>query len=178
MKSRLTMLPIALVALAAMGCNKSNESASAPAAPATSPAATTAPSPPASDFVGSPASEADAKRIYQAVEDHVRNDQGIKLSAMDMSVDSASVNGDRAQAITTFSVKQGGASMAMAYDLERHANGWIVVKGRPAEGQYVHPPLDKTHSGTRANSSAPATMSTSRSVRSPRRIPPRGAGSA
>jgi hypothetical protein len=93
--------------------------------------------------------------IRQAVEDHVRNDQGIKLSAMDMTVDSASVQGDRAQAIATFRVKQGGASMAMAYSLERHASGWIVVKGQPAEGQYVHPPMDKTHSGTSPNSSAP-----------------------
>ena len=86
----------------------------------------------------------------------MRNNQGIKSSAMDMTVDSASVRGDQAQANVTFQVTQGGASMAMVYALERHGNGWLVVKNQPAEGSFVHPPMDKTHTGTSPNPSGHA----------------------
>jgi len=78
------------------------------------------------------------------------------MSAMDMSVDSVSVTGDQAQANATFRVKQGGTSMAMVYSLQRRGNGWLVVNGQPSDGQFVHPPMDKTHSGTSTNPSAPA----------------------
>ena len=70
------------------------------------------------------------------------------MSAMDMSVDSVRINGDQAQADAVFRVKQGGASMKMTYLLTRHANGWLVVKNQPADGQFVHPPMDKAHSGS------------------------------
>jgi len=87
--------------------------------------------------------------------DHVRNDHGVNMSAMDMSVDSVNVSGDQAQANATFRVKQGGATMAMVYSLQRHGKGWLVVNGHPSDGQFVHPPMDKTHSGMSANPSAP-----------------------
>jgi hypothetical protein len=78
--------------------------------------------------------------------DHVRNNKGINMAAMHISVDSVQVRGDQAQANATFRLKQGGTSMVMVYSLSRHAAGWIVMSEQPADGQFVHPPVDKAHS--------------------------------
>lgn len=105
------------------------------------------------------ASGSDADAVRAAIEDHLRNDHGINMSVMEMSVDSVQINGDQAQANTAFQLKQGGTKMVMTYFLERHANGWLVLRSQPSGGQFVHPPLDKVHSGAAANpapSSAPA----------------------
>jgi len=153
--SRFAILPLALAATFAMGCSKTGQPTQAPPSPTSAPSGnstslTPEPAP------GVPALGTDADLIRQAVEEHVRNDHGINMSAMDMSVDSVNVNGDQAQANATFRVKQGGTSMAMVYSLQRHGNAWLVVNGQPSDGQFVHPPMDKTHSGTSANPSAPA----------------------
>jgi len=150
MRSRFKIALPGLLALMAIGCGR-NEQSTVPAVPSNAAASG---SPSASS--GAPASETDASLIRQAVEDHVRTDRGINMSAMDMSIDSVSVAGEQAQANATFRVKQGGATMAMVYSLERHGNGWLVTKSQPAGGQFVHPPMDKTHTGTPPNGSAPA----------------------
>ncbi|HXX21013.1 MAG TPA: hypothetical protein VEJ46_16550 [Candidatus Acidoferrum sp.] len=147
---------IFLLVLAAfsVGCNKNSQSGQAPSSP------TSTPSTNGAAVTQAPASErpalgGDADLIRQAVEDHVRNDRGINMSVMDMSVDSVSVNGDQAQASATFRVKQGGASMAMVYSLQRHGNNWLVMSSQPSDGQFVHPPMDKTHSGMSPSQPAP-----------------------
>jgi len=145
MISRHAIAFVILAAALTVGCNKSDQSAQAPS-PEDASIANTAPMA-GTPTAGTPASGSDADLIRQAVEDHVRNDKGINMSAMDMSVDSVSVNGDQAQANATFRVKQGGASMTMVYSLKRHANGWLVMSSQPSDGQFVHPPMDKTHSG-------------------------------
>jgi len=118
-----------------------------------------------SPFLAAPASSAtnsdaspsggDVDLVRQAVEDHVRKDQEINLSAMDMSVDSVNLNGEQARARVTFRARQGGATMAMVYSLERHGNGWQVAKGQPAEGQFVHPPIDPAHAEMSRKPAAP-----------------------
>jgi hypothetical protein len=104
-------------------------------------------------MVGTPASAADTELVKQAVQDHLRNNKGINMSAMDLTVESVTVDGDRAQANATFKVKGGGATMAMIYSLERHGNGWLVLKSQPSNGEFVHPPMDKLHSGAAAPAS-------------------------
>jgi hypothetical protein len=89
----------------------------------------------------------DRDLVRQAVENHVQNDRHINLSAMDMSVDRVDVKGHRAQANVTFRARQGGATMAMIYLLERQGNGWQVVNSQPADGQFVHPPIDQASPG-------------------------------
>lgn len=155
MFSRLVIVTLAVAAALTTGCSKSDQPAQVPASPTSPPSAGSTAMTPA-PVSGAPASGTDADLIRQAVEDHVRNDHGVNMSAMDMSVDSVSVNGDQAQANATFRVKQGGTSMAMVYSLQRHGNGWIVVNGQPSDGQLVHPPMDKTHSGMSTSPSAPA----------------------
>lgn len=154
MISRYSIFSVILAAAFSIGCNKSDQSAQAPTLPASTPSAPSTGTAPAADS-GAPASAGDAELIRQAVEDHVRNDHGVNMSAMDMSVDSVNVNGDRAQANATFRLKQGGTSMTMVYSLQRHGNSWLVVNGQPSDGQFVHPPMDKTDSGTSPSPSAP-----------------------
>jgi hypothetical protein len=160
MKSRFVVLCFVLAVASASGCsNKSAGSSQASAAspvaqPSQSIASSATPAPAASSKF---AQGSDADLVRQAVEDHVRNDRGINLSAMDMSVDSVSIAGDRAQANATFRVKQGGAAMVMVYSLERQGGGWLVVNDQPAGGQFAHPPMDQAHSGMSGapDSSAP-----------------------
>jgi hypothetical protein len=147
MKLAFALLGPTLLMVVAIGCSKTDQTAPLAATPPSAPSA------PAAANSGTPGSGSDTDLIRQAVEDHVRNDHGINLSAMDMSVDSVKVDGDKAQASATFRVKQGGTSMAMIYDLERHGNGWIVLNGKPSDGQFVHPPMDKAHSPTSSNPS-------------------------
>lgn len=152
MTLRFAIVTVILATALAVGCGKSDQPVQVPAASASAPNTGMAPA----ANSGMPASGSDADLIRQAVEDHVRNDTSINMSAMDMTVDAVNVNGDQAQANATFRVKQGGATMAMVYSLERHGNGWLVVKGQPADGQLMHPPMDKTHSGMPPSPSAPA----------------------
>jgi hypothetical protein len=134
------------VAVFANGCNKNEQAV--PVSSATSPSAPAAVAPASS--AGAPTSVRDSELIRQAVEDHLRTNKGINMSAMDMTVDSVTVDGDHAQANATFRVKGGGAAMAVVYSLERQGNGWVVGKSQPSNGEFVHPPMDKTHSGAAA----------------------------
>lgn len=141
----LISLPLILALGGLMACNKATQPASQP------PQAAAAPAPSAS----TPLAMNDENAIRKAVEDHVRSNPGINMSAMDMSVDGIKISGDQAQANATFRLKQGGTSMTMTYSLSRHADGWLVVKNQPGDGQFVHPPMDKNHSGAVPNSAAP-----------------------
>ncbi len=160
MKARLSISLLILGTISAIGCNKNEQPAPVSAAPPQSAPAAAAPATPApAPIVGAPASASDTELVKQAVQDHLQNNKGINMSAMDMTVDSVTVDGDRAQANATFKVKGGGATMAMVYSLERHGNGWLVLKSQPSNGQFVHPPMDKTHSGA-ATPGPPATSGT------------------
>jgi hypothetical protein len=131
-------------------CNNSPQNSSVPAPPTPSAeTSSTAPIP-----TPAVASTSDDDAIRQAIEDHVRNNKGINLAAMNMSVDSIHVNGNQAQANATFQLKQGGTSMVMTYALTRHANSWLVMTSQPSDGDFVHPPMDKLHSSATATTSA------------------------
>ena len=152
MNTRFVTIAVFLTAISAIGCSKNSQPASMNGSAPTSNAgggsisATSAPP----QVAGS-----DDDAIRAAIEDHLRNNHTINMAAMDMSVDSVSVNGDQAQANAAFHLKQGGTGMAMTYFLERHANGWLVMRSQPSNGQFVHPPTDKVHSGAGTNSATP-----------------------
>lgn len=139
-RSRFAIVSLILTASFGAGCSKTGQSSQFLAAPAST---LHPPESPAANS-GASTSARDMELVRQAVKDHVRDDREISLSAMDMSVDSVSLSGDQAQAQVTFRALQGGPTMAMIYSLERHGDGWQVVKGQPAEGEFVHPPMDQT----------------------------------
>ena len=146
MSVRVLVALIVFVAVFSNGCNKNDATVPvSDATPSGAPAAMAATSNP-----GTPASAHDSELIRQAVEDHLRTNKGINMSAMDMTVDSVTVDGDHAQANATFRVKGGGAAMAMVYSLERSGDRWVVGKSQPSNGEFVHPPMDKVDSGPAA----------------------------
>jgi len=147
-----TLSTVSLILLASFGIGCSQSSPSSQSAPIDS---LSRPQTPATNGNAS-LSGRDAELVRQAVEEHVRNDREINLSAMDMSLDSVNLSGDQAQADVTFRLKQGGPTMEMIYWLERHGGAWKVAKSQPANGQFVHPPMDPTHPGMSLQPAAPA----------------------
>jgi hypothetical protein len=141
-----------LAAAFAGGCDKGAQpAAQATAAPADQPAAAQGASPVLSN---------DHDAVVAAIQEHLRDNKGINMSVMDMTVDQVNINGDQAQAQAQFRLKQGGTTMTMTYALTRHTNGWIVSTSQPSGGQFAHPPMDKIHSGAGANPQTPPTSST------------------
>ncbi len=152
----MNMRPICVAALLtatfAGGCSKDSQ----PTSPAAGAPADNAGGITSATSAAQP-SGGDADAVRAAIEDHLRNNHTINMAVMDMNVESVSINGDQAQANAAFHLKQGGTSMAMIYSLERHGNGWLVVHSQPSDGQFVHPPMDKVHSGATTNPAAPGT---------------------
>jgi hypothetical protein len=145
MNQSFKVLSLSMLMVAAAGCHSTTSSTASVTAPS-SDAAATAPAP--------SVATSDNDAIKAAIQRHLSTNSGINMSAMDMSVDRISVNGDQAQADVTFRLKQGGTSMLMTYSLQRHAGDWIVVSSQPSGGQFAHPPMDKVHSGVATNPGA------------------------
>jgi hypothetical protein len=151
MKMRVVVIAaVAVTAICAVGCSNSKP-VSSDNMPATSSDRALATS------EGTPeASGPDADAIRSAIEEHVRNDRGVDMDMLVMTIDSMSVNGNQAHAEARFSPKQGGTGMAMTYLLERQGSGWVVTSGQPTDSQFAHPPTDGVHSGMPANPDQPA----------------------
>ena len=137
-----TAVSLCLLAALIVGCSKNEAGVGTGGSGSTDSSAATA-----------PASDRDA--IVAAIQEHLRGNAGIKMSVMEMNVTSVSIQGDQAQANTEFRLKQGGASMKITYNLERHATNWMVLSNQPDGGQFVHPPMDKNHSGAASNPTEP-----------------------
>lgn len=105
--------------------------------------------------ITAPVTDRDA--VIAAIQKHLRSNSGIKMNVMDINIGDVVVTGDKAKATAEFQLKQGGTSMQIAYALERHAGNWVVLSDQRSGGQFVHPPMDKTHSGTGANPGTPAS---------------------
>jgi hypothetical protein len=140
MTSRIAPYVCAAFLLAGAGCKSSQPSASAN----NSMSASTADSGgSAIPQVGgsSQVSPADADGIRAAIENHLRGNHNLNVGAMEMTVDSIAINGDQAQAHTSFRMKNNGSTgMTMQYFLQRSGSGWVVTNGQPADGNTTLPP--------------------------------------
>lgn len=149
MTSRLAVLVLTAIFAMAIGCSKNNQAVPSSSSDASA-SSSTAPN-------SSGVSTSDADGIRAAIEDHLSGNRGLNMSAMDMVVDSVSINGDQAQAHASFHVKNGGATgMTMQYFLQRHGNGWIVTNGQPADGNTQLPPPGAARPGANSTQSAPS----------------------
>jgi hypothetical protein len=66
----------------------------------------------------------------------------LNISAMQMDIRSISINGNQAHAEVEFRPKTGntpGASMQVAYNLEKRDASWVVLKTQAAGGMMQHP---------------------------------------
>jgi hypothetical protein len=87
----------------------------------------------------------DQEAVRQSVWKHLTGNSTLNLAAMDTNFEQIQVNGEKAEADVLFRLKQGGATMQIAYFLERHAGDWVVLRSQPVGGEIAHPPMDKTH---------------------------------
>lgn len=67
--------------------------------------------------------------MRQGVLDYLSGRKDISIGAMDVDVTSVQFNGNKADAVVSFSAKgaSGGPGMTMRYQLEQQGNKWAVV---------------------------------------------------
>ena len=84
----------------------------------------------------------DMELIRTGINQHLASLNTLNLSAMDMDVNSVSIEGNQARAQVTFRPKNGapgGAGMQVAYRLEKRDAAWVVVKTEGMGGMIEHP---------------------------------------
>lgn len=100
-------------------------------------------------FTGCKKQESDADAIRDGINAHLSGLKTINMSAMDMTVNNFSVQGNTAQAQVEFRPKTGapgGAGMQVNYTLQKQNGMWIVQTTTPAGGMIQHPaPGDTSH---------------------------------
>jgi hypothetical protein len=86
--------------------------------------------------------QSDNDAIRAGIMQHLNAVGTLNLSAMEMNIKSASVNGNQAHAEVEFRPKTGapqGAGMQVAYNLEKRDGAWVVLKTQAAGGMIEHP---------------------------------------
>jgi len=86
--------------------------------------------------------QSDNDAIRAGIIQHLNAVGTLNLSAMEMNIKSASVNGNQAHAEVEFRPKTGapqGAGMQVAYNLEKRDGAWVVLKTQAAGGMIEHP---------------------------------------
>jgi hypothetical protein len=94
-------------------------------------------------FAGACKSKVDDKEEVRAgIINYLASLKTLNVSAMDINVTQASVNGNQAQAQVEIRLKNSppdGASMKLSYNLEKRGEEWAVVNSQPAGGTMQHP---------------------------------------
>jgi hypothetical protein len=86
--------------------------------------------------------QSDNDAIRAGIMQHLKAVGTLNLSAMEMNIKSAAVNGNQAHAEVEFRPKTGapqGAGMQVAYNLEKRDGAWVVLKTQAAGGMIEHP---------------------------------------
>ncbi|HVB85160.1 MAG TPA: hypothetical protein VNK23_00645 [Candidatus Dormibacteraeota bacterium] len=158
MTSRIAPYVCAALLLAAAGCKSSQPSSSANNSVPTRTADSGASAMPQAGG-SSHVSPADADGIRAAIENHLRGNHGLNVDAMEMTVDSIAINGDRAQAHASFRMKNSGSTgMTMQYFLQRSGSGWVVTNGQPADGNTTLPPSTAAPSGPNSSQASQGAL--------------------
>jgi hypothetical protein len=92
--------------------------------------------------VGCKSQQNDNDAIRAGIIQHLTAVGTLNMSAMNMDIKSATVNGNQAHAEVEFRPKTGappGAGMQVAYNLEKRDGAWVVLKTQAAGGMIEHP---------------------------------------
>jgi hypothetical protein len=112
----------------------------------------------ACSVAGCKSQQSDADAIRSGINAHLAGLKTLNISAMDMNVQSVSIQGTQAQAQVEFRPKTGGpqgAGMQVSYALEKKDGQWTVLNSQPAGGTIEHPgPGQNPHAAQTAPDSA------------------------
>ena len=96
--------------------------------------------------------------IRAGILQHLTSIGTLNMSAMDMDIQSVSVNGNQAHAEVEFRPKNSGApgaGMQVAYNLEKRDGAWVVLKSQSLGGMIQHPdPGQNPHTNPDVHSGA------------------------
>ena len=100
----------------------------------------------------------DNDAIRAGILQHLTSIGTLNMSAMDMDIQSVSVNGNQAHAEVEFRPKNSGtpgAGMHIAYNLEKRDGAWVVLKSQSLGGMIQHPdPGQNPHTNPDVHSGA------------------------
>jgi len=100
----------------------------------------------------------DKDAIRAGILQHLTSIGTLNMSAMDMDIQSVSVNGNQAHAEVEFRPKisgAAGAGMHVAYNLEKRDGAWVVLKTQSLGGMIQHPdPGQNPHTNPDVHSGA------------------------
>jgi len=85
---------------------------------------------------------ADTEAIRAGIIKYLGSVNTLNVSAMEIKITQATVNGNQAQAQVEIRLKNSppdGPSMKLSYNLEKRGEEWTVVKSQPAGGTMQHP---------------------------------------
>jgi hypothetical protein len=101
--------------------------------------------------------ESDADLIREGINQHLTSLKTINLAAMNMNITKTSIEGNQANVQVEFLPKTGapaGASMQVAYSMEKQGAKWVVQNSQPMGGMIQHPaPGENPHATTTPPSS-------------------------
>lgn len=87
----------------------------------------------------------DLDAIRAGITQHLASLKTLNISAMDVDINSVSIQGSHASVQVTFHPKTGGAQdagMQVAYEMEKRDSDWVVVKTNAVGGGIQHPPAN------------------------------------
>jgi hypothetical protein len=82
--------------------------------------------------------------IGAAIQVHLAHNGNLSLKSFDTEVKQVKREGDHAQALVEFHVKNGAGTMLLTYALTKRDGTWSVVGSAPSGSNFSHPALDKT----------------------------------
>src|SRR6267143_6138267 len=82
--------------------------------------------------------------IRTAIQAHLAHNGNLSLQSFDTEVKQVKREGDHAQALVEFHVKNGSGTMQLTYALTKRDGTWSVAGSAPSGSNFSHPALDKT----------------------------------
>jgi hypothetical protein len=75
--------------------------------------------------------ESQDQQIRAAIDQHLKTVSSLNVQAFDTEISNVNVQGDHAQALVNFKVKDGQGVMQFAYQLDRRDGNWTVTQSNP-----------------------------------------------
>jgi hypothetical protein len=111
-------------------------------------------------FAGCKRQESDSDGIRAGINQHLTSLNTLNLSAMDMSIQNVSIQGNQARAQVEFRPKTGapqGAGMQVSYSLVKQEGRWLVQGSQAAGGTIEHPAPGAPGQNPHTSPTAPST---------------------